>query len=202
MPTRPSRGARRSLNFTWATVPAVRRLLIAAIVLAATGLVATSASALTVQTSSVARIGAGAARLTAFTDGTGKLYVNLKGLTPGAWNEHLWSGTCTSLGTRVAVLPGLAVPATGAIVRSNSLTTAQAKGRTLRIVHGTQVLCTTFGAGIGPSPSSSASPSGSASPSASPSSSPSASPSSSPSASPSSSASPSPSGSDDHGGDE
>jgi micrococcal nuclease len=104
-----------------------------------------SAEALTAKSSLVSRIGSGAARLTTYTTGTGSLYVNLKGLLPGVWNEHLWSGTCSNLGTRVAVLPGLAVPASGAIARTNALTATQAKGWTLRIVHGTQVLCTTFG---------------------------------------------------------
>ena len=53
------------------------------------------------------QISAGAARLSLLSDETGRLYVNAKGLTPGRWNEHLWTGTCSSLGTRVAVLPGL-----------------------------------------------------------------------------------------------
>jgi hypothetical protein len=142
-PSLPEAATRRSAGFAQ---PAMRRLLVGAVVLAATGLIATSASALTIQTGSVVRVGSGAARLTSFTDGTGKLYVNLKGLTPGRWNEHLWSGTCTSLGARVAVLPGLAVPASGAIARTNALTVAQARGKTLRIVHGSQVVCATFGA--------------------------------------------------------
>lgn len=99
---------------------------------------------LTGGTAVVAHIGTGAARLTTYAAGTGSLYVNLKGLTPGVWNEHLWSGTCTSLGTRVAILPGLIVPAGGAIARTNALTANQASGTTLRIVKGSQSLCTTF----------------------------------------------------------
>jgi micrococcal nuclease len=109
-----------------------------------------SAQALTTQSAIVARIGSGAARLTTFTAGTGSLYVNLKGLTPGVWNEHLWSGTCSDLRTRVAVLPGLIVPSSGALARTNALTAAQARGKTLRIVRGAQVLCTTFGFTPGP----------------------------------------------------
>ena len=103
-------------------------------------------NALTIQAATVVRVGSGAARLTTYTTGTGSLYANLKGLSPGVWNEHLWTGTCTNLGTRVAVLPGLIVPASGSLARFNSLSTTQAKGRTLRLVHGSQVLCATFGA--------------------------------------------------------
>ena len=99
-----------------------------------------------VNTSSVGRIGAGAARLSVLSDGTGRLYVNAKGLTPGRWNEHLWTGTCSSLGSRVAVLPGLTVPASGAVARTNVLSAAQARGRTLRLVSGSVALCTSFGA--------------------------------------------------------
>ena len=121
-----------------------RPLLVAAIVMSALALVVGSASALTVRTTSVVHVGSGAARLTTYTNGTGSLYVNLKGLASGTWNEHLWSGTCTSLGTRVAVLPGLAVPASGALARTNALTVTQAAGKTLRIVHGSQVRCATF----------------------------------------------------------
>jgi micrococcal nuclease len=94
---------------------------------------------------SVVRVGAGASRLTLFSDGTGSLYVNLKSLTPGRWNEHLWTGTCDDLGRRVAVLPGLLVPASGRIARTNVLTARQAAGRTLRLVRGSDALCATFG---------------------------------------------------------
>ena len=114
------------------------------------GAVPIPAQALTSQSSSVSHIGAGAARLTTFTNGTGSLFVNLKGLSPGTWNEHLWTGTCSSLGSRVAVLQGLAVPAIGSLSRTNPLTIAQAKVKTLRIVRGTAVLCATFGVAAAP----------------------------------------------------
>lgn len=127
---------------------------VALIFMLAVGLVAgsspLSAQALTIKSSLVSRIGSGAARLTTFTSGTGSLYVNLKGLTPGVWNEHLWTGDCVNLGSRVAVLPGLIVAGTGAVARTNALSSSQAKGRTLRLVHGAEVLCTTFGVPSGP----------------------------------------------------
>jgi len=44
----------------------------------------------------------------------------------------------------VAVLPGLSVPPSGAVARTNPLTPAQATGRTLRLVSGSRVLCVTF----------------------------------------------------------
>ena len=157
--------------------------------IAVLALTAGPADALTVKSATVARIGGGAARLTTYTNGTGTLYVNLKGLAPGTWNEHLWSGTCTSLGTRVAVLPGLIVPASGALARTNALTVSHARGRTLRIVRDSQILCATFGAA--PTPTTSASPSASISAS------PSASPSASASPTASASGSPSPSASND-----
>ena len=101
----------------------------------------------TVTSAQAVRLGDGAARLTLYSDGSGVLYVNLKGLASGTWNEHLWDGSCDSLGTRVAVLPGLAVPLTGAIARTNRLDPVQAVGRTIRIVHGSTALCATFAAG-------------------------------------------------------
>jgi len=107
---------------------------------------AIAVDAATIRTAIVTRVGAGAARLTVFATGTGALYVNLKGLVPGRWNEHLWAGTCESLGARVAVLPGLLVPPGGALARTNVLTASQAAGRTLRLVNGPAVLCATFGA--------------------------------------------------------
>lgn len=111
---------------------------------------ASPASALTVKSSNVVRLESSAARLTTYTTGNGSLYVNLKGLAPGVWNEHLWTGTCANLGTRVGVLPGLVVPSSGALARTNTLTSAQAKGKTVRLVRGSQVLCGTFGAVAGP----------------------------------------------------
>ena len=96
--------------------------------------------------STVTRVGAGAARLTVLPDGAGKLYVNLRSLAPGRWNEHLYSGTCENLGSRVAVLPGLIIPASGAVARTNALTASQASGKTLRLVSSSGVLCSTFGA--------------------------------------------------------
>jgi hypothetical protein len=94
--------------------------------------------------SQVIHVGEGAARLTRYNDGTAVLYVNLRGLAPGAWNEHLWSGSCEALGARTAVLPGLVVPGTGAITRTNVLTAAEAAGRTVRIVHGSTAICASF----------------------------------------------------------
>ena len=105
----------------------------------------TAVGAPTVESSTGARVGQGAARLTRHAEGTGSLYVNLRGLTPGRWNEHLWTGTCADLGTRVAVLPGLLVPRSGRIARTNALTREQADGRTLQFVRGSEVLCATFG---------------------------------------------------------
>ena len=122
--------------------PPRRLALLLAIGLLLASAVGTQAA--TVHTAAVARLGGGAARLTVFTNGSGSLYVNLKGLAPGRWNEHLWSGTCDRLGTRVAVLPGLIVPASGAVARTNALKAAQATGRTLRLVSGSRVLCETF----------------------------------------------------------
>ncbi|MBM4409456.1 MAG: hypothetical protein FJ038_12875 [Chloroflexi bacterium] len=169
-----------------------RALIVTVIVFGLVAVLAVTAGpadALTVKSATVARIGGGAARLTTYTNGAGSLYVNLKNLAPGTRNERLWSGTCSSLGTRVAILPGLIVPASGALARTNVLTAGQARGRTLRIVRGSRALCTTFGSGSAASPSPSPSGSASTSPSGSASASPSASPSATASGSPSASAS-------------
>jgi micrococcal nuclease len=125
-------------------------LVVAVVVGLVVGSTGVPVQAQTSQSALVSRIGAGAARLTTYNSGTGLLYVNLKGLTPGVWNEHLWSGTCASLGTRIAIFPGLIVPGSGALARTNPLTSPQAKGKTLRIVHGSEVLCTTFGMTVTP----------------------------------------------------
>jgi len=105
---------------------------------------ASPALAATAPTSLVVHVGLGAARLTRPASGPATLYVNLRGLAPGRWNEHLWSGSCGDLGVRLAVLPGLAVPASGRIARTNPLTSTAAKAGALRLVHGSTVLCASF----------------------------------------------------------
>lgn len=125
----------------------MRRTLILSLTVGAilAAILAPSADALTVKLTRTIKVGTGAARMTTFTNSTASLYVNLKNLAPGTWGEHLWSGTCAALGTRVAVLPGLVVGASRAVARTNALTVSQARGRTLRLVRGTSVVCATFG---------------------------------------------------------
>jgi hypothetical protein len=132
----------------------MRRAMLMAVAAAAviSMLLVPATDALTIKSTLTIKMGAGAARRITYTTGTGSLYVNLKSLTPGTWNEALYTGVCSSLGTRVAVLPGLVVGSSHAVARTNTLTAAQATGRTLRLVHGSTILCGTFGAVVPPAP--------------------------------------------------
>ena len=103
-------------------------------------------TAATVAETHVQRIARGAARLTTFSNGTGTLYLNLKGLRPGRWSGQLQRGTCDVPGARVAVLATIVVPSNGSVARTVRLTTSQASGRVLRLTQGSTGLCVTFGA--------------------------------------------------------
>ena len=103
-------------------------------------------TAATVAETHVQRIARGAARLTTFSNGTGTLYLNLKGLRPGRWGGQLQRGTCEVPGARVAVLAPIVVPSSGSVARTDRLTTSQARGRVLRLIQGSTRLCVTFGA--------------------------------------------------------
>ena len=67
----------------------------------------------------------GSTTLYAYTSGAGALSLRLTGLTPAAryW-VGLYSGTCTSLGTRVAVLPTVTSTMTGTVTRGLTLSRA------------------------------------------------------------------------------
>jgi hypothetical protein len=54
--------------------------------------------------------------------------VNLKAMTPGTWKQQLWSGTCAAPEARLAVLPSLAVPATGRLQKTTTATVVPATG--------------------------------------------------------------------------
>lgn len=67
----------------------------------------------------------GSTTLYAYTSGAGALSLRLTGLTPAAryW-VGLYSGACTSLGTRVAVLPTVTSTMTGTVTRGLTLSRA------------------------------------------------------------------------------
>ncbi len=101
---------------------------------------------------------AGAAAATSYTTSLGShggarwtpgasVYVNLRAMTPGTWKQQLWSGTCALPGRRLAVLPGLVVPGTGALSRTTTRidpTVPLGAGVTLRLLRSSSVVCGAF----------------------------------------------------------
>jgi hypothetical protein len=133
-------------------VQSLRGGMIVALLLALLG-TASTVEALTTRSITTVHVGAGAARLTIYTTGTGSLYVNVKGLVAGVWSEQLWSGTCDRLATRLVVLPALVIGSKGTASRTNALTASQAKAKALRLSRGRSTLCASLIAPRPPSPS-------------------------------------------------
>lgn len=96
--------------------------------------------------------GHGAARLT--VGASNMVYVNLKGLSDGAWAEALYRGSCMRLGQRIVALPTLRV-SQGIVRRTDRVSAAQAAAaRTgvIRVARGRWVLCASFAAPPVPPP--------------------------------------------------
>jgi len=112
-------------------------------------------------TSYIARFGSGhgAARLS--VGGPNSVYVNASSLASGSWTETLYRGSCTRLSTKIATLPALIVGRSGAVARTNTLTSSQANlARTgvIRLARGTALLCGGFASPIVARPSPTPSP--------------------------------------------
>lgn len=93
----------------------------------------------------------GTAKLTVYTSKAGAVTVNAKNMTAGSWTETIYRGTCSSLSTRIALLPRLVVGSSGSITRTTSLTTkemANLKGyrSVVRLVLGSKAVCAPFAA--------------------------------------------------------
>jgi hypothetical protein len=131
-------------------------LLIGVSLLALVAVATTDAS-----TSYVARFGSGhgAARLS--VGGPNSVYVNASSLASGSWTETLYRGSCTRRSTKIATLPVLIVGRSGAVARTNTLTSSQANlARTgvIRLARGTALLCGGFASPIVARPSPTPSP--------------------------------------------
>ena len=123
-------------------IPAMRGLgLGVAAVLMLAGTV-TAASAATSYTASLGSHGG--ARWTVGTS----VYVNLKAMTPGTWNQQLWSGTCapTVRHRRPSEPRGSAFrrPRTTSRRRPGCAVAVPSTGIVLRLLQGTTVVCGVF----------------------------------------------------------
>jgi len=131
-------------------------------VLIGAGLLALVAVATTdASTSYLARFGSGhgAARLS--VGGPNSVYVNASSLASGSWTETLDRGACPRPSTKIATLPTLIVGRSGAVARTNTLTSAQAslaRAGVIRLARGATVLCGSFASPAVAKPSPTPSP--------------------------------------------
>jgi hypothetical protein len=93
--------------------------------------------------------GHGTAKLTTFTSGAGSIQISAQTLARGSWSETIYRGTCSSLGSKVATLPKLAIGSSGTTSRANALTAAQVKllkdkRAVIRLTLGANIVCATF----------------------------------------------------------
>jgi YVTN family beta-propeller protein len=83
-------------------------------------------SAATLSRSWQAKVGAGSAAISAYTNGAGTLALNLKSLKASTtYATVLYRGTCTAVGKKLMALASIKTSTKGAVARTSSLTAAQ-----------------------------------------------------------------------------